>query len=186
MNPSLIDLITALQALRAQRREKHGPHYYCFSTPLWVRRAITRDYGYPDLDVCASHNKQFGTKFYTPEQNGLVQNWAKDSRKGFAWCNPPYDADGFLLDWVHKCHREVKQGCEKVICMLPLWRKYLWLDYALAHAEIRFSRKPIILFGFGPMRGSKAGNTHWSNEYETIFAIFTKNGTGRCGDWLKP
>jgi hypothetical protein len=47
---------------REQLRQQLGPDYYCFATPAWVREAITREYGYPDLDVASSHDMHFGKR----------------------------------------------------------------------------------------------------------------------------
>ena len=55
---------------RTERRTKQGPYSYCFATPLWVRRAIIRDYGYPALDVCASHGKHFGANGTAQRRTG--------------------------------------------------------------------------------------------------------------------
>ena len=169
---------------REVTRRKLGPHYYCFATPRWVREAIVRDYGFPAIDACASHGLHFGQRWYGPEQDGLRQEWAKDAKGGVVWCNPPFDARGGLDRWCAKCFREAQKGCQ-VVAMLPLWRQYAFVEFCFERAEIRFSRNPIVLYGFGPMRGRKSGNVNWTSEYETFIAVFRAGGPyGVCGDWL--
>lgn len=54
----------------------------------WVTPQHVIDYLYgpkgPDLDVCATDaTVARAPRFYTPEQNGLMQPW-----DGLWWCNP--------------------------------------------------------------------------------------------------
>ena len=63
------------QRQRDDLKDRYGVDYYCFATPSWLRATIEREYGYPALDVAASHDMQFGKRFYAPEQDGMKQNW---------------------------------------------------------------------------------------------------------------
>ena len=178
---------------RAELKEKYGADYYCFATPDWLRKTITREYGYPALDVASSHDMQFGKRFYTPKQDGMKQNWYLASKGGIVFGNPPFISslrvpipNGHLIgEWVEKAYKTSQQGRE-VLFLLPVWRKYEWFPFVVEHAEVRFSAVPVVFEGFGPMAGRTSGNTNWYSECESILAIFRKNQKGFLGEWLKP
>ena len=48
------------------------------------------------LDVCAGNDDQKCAKFFTPEQDGLSQDWSGET----LWCNPPYGRE--YPAWVKK------------------------------------------------------------------------------------
>ncbi len=102
------------------------------------------------LDVCATKENAKLPKFFTIEDNGLLQNWS-----GTCWCNPPYSKPerackdlctkkacpvrGFHLgqdrpgaiDWVKKAYWESRTGV-KIVMLLPVrtdveyFHKYIW------------------------------------------------------------
>ena len=49
------------------------------------------------LDPCASHENAKCSKYYTIEENGLLQDWGNE----VVFCNPPY-SDNLQNDWVKK------------------------------------------------------------------------------------
>ena len=68
-------------------------------------------------DVCAL---PFNTKckhFYSPDDDGLRQNWS-----GVCWMNPPFSETG---KWVEKAFRESKKGTV-VIALLPAYIDTSW------------------------------------------------------------
>lgn len=177
------DLATYQRGKAGTARATYGAEYYDYAAPPWVRKAIERRLGYPDLDVASSYGMEFGRRHYTPEQDGLKQNWYKDSGEDLVWCHPPYDTD-YLGEWVGRAWAMAQKGCV-VACMLPTWRKYTWLDdYVYPFGEVLYPTRLVVLKGFGPMKGKQCGNTNWYNEYETVFAIFRKGQRGFCGGWL--
>lgn len=161
-----------------------GPYENCYACPAWVRDVITRDFGFPGLDVSASHGMEFGERFYSPpgdpsgfKQDGLQQDWKTDCQGKVIWCNPPYHKE-VITDWVKKAWTEAQRGCV-VVCMLPLWRSHGWFsEYVKAYAEVRISGAPIILQGFGPQKGTRCGNVDSPFAYDTIIAIFRKKQQG--------
>ena len=42
----------------------------------------------PDIDLAASHENHKCSKYFTYEDNSLIQDWARSGSSG--WCNPPY------------------------------------------------------------------------------------------------
>ena len=51
------------------------------------------------LDVAASPHNAKCDRYYTPEQDGLIQSWAGET----VWCNPPYSD---IAPWVTKAWQE--------------------------------------------------------------------------------
>ena len=148
-------------------KKKYGVDAYCFATPDWLRKAIVSEIGYPALDVASSHDMHFGRKFYSPEQDGIKQDWFADSEGGIVFVNPPYIAtdrfpvpNGYTLDkWVEKSFATSQAGCI-VISVLPFWRKYDWCNLVIEYAEFRLSSIPIVFEGFGPMAASNVATRY--------------------------
>ncbi len=74
-----------------------------------------------DLDPCASHQNAKCPKYFTQEDNGLLQNW-----EGKVFMNPPYGRS--IGKWVKKAYEH--NGL--VVCLLPARTdtKY-WHDYVM-------------------------------------------------------
>jgi phage N-6-adenine-methyltransferase len=83
-----------------------------------------------DLDVCALPENAKCEKYYTPEQDGLSQEW-----NGVCWCNPPYGRE--IGKWLRKA---AKSGTT-VVMLLPARTDTKWFhDYILHRAEVRYLR----------------------------------------------
>ena len=50
-----------------------------------------------DIDVCALPENAKCKRFYTPDDDGLLQPW-----KGTCWLNPPYGRKGKICRWIEK------------------------------------------------------------------------------------
>jgi phage N-6-adenine-methyltransferase len=85
------------------------------------------------IDVCALPENAKCERYYTPEQDGLQQDWSTE----VVWCNPPYGRA--IKTWVRKAYEASKAGAT-VVCLLPSktgprW----WQDYVkLYAAEIHY------------------------------------------------
>ena len=74
-----------------------------------------------DIDVCATKENSKCEKYYTPEMDGLKQEW-----KGVCWCNPPYGRE--IGKWVEKAY---KSNC-MVVMLLPARTDTKWFhDYCM-------------------------------------------------------
>lgn len=82
------------------------------------------------VDVCAVRENAKCARFFSPEVDGLKQEWT-----GIAWCNPPYGRE--IGKWV-------KKACESsctTVALLPARTDTKWFhEYILGKAEIRFVR----------------------------------------------
>ena len=56
-----------------------------------------------DVDVCALPTNAKVDKYYTPEQDGLIQKW-----EGSCWMNPPYGRE--IGKWVQKAYESALGG----------------------------------------------------------------------------
>ena len=65
-----------------------------------------------ELDVCAVPSTSKCNKYFTPEIDGLKQNW-----KGNCWMNPPYGRE--QIKWVNKAWEETKKHGSNVMCLIP-------------------------------------------------------------------
>jgi phage N-6-adenine-methyltransferase len=63
-----------------------------------------------DAAACAENAKV--ERFYDYQSNGLAQPW-KGER---VWCNPPFS---YIRSWVEKAWREMADGCECVVMLVP-------------------------------------------------------------------
>lgn len=86
-----------------------------------------------DLDVCALPENAKCPRYFTPEDDGLRQEW-----RGVCWMNPPYGRE--IGKWVKKAYESGLEGAT-VVCLVPArvdtrW----WHDYCMKAAEVRFVR----------------------------------------------
>lgn len=103
-----------------------------WETPQDFFRALDSEYHF-DTDVCATPQNAKCRNYYTPEMNGLIQNWT-----GVCWCNPPYGRK--IGDWVRKASESAGAGAT-VVMLLPARTDTKWFHkYIYGRAEIRFVR----------------------------------------------
>jgi phage N-6-adenine-methyltransferase len=82
------------------------------------------------LDACALPENAKCARYFTPDQNGLQQDWGHE----VVWLNPPYGRQ--IGAWMQKAYESSKAGAT-VVCLVPSktgprW----WHQYVLPYAEI--------------------------------------------------
>ena len=87
-----------------------------------------------ETDVCAIPDNAKCPTYFTPEMNGLAQEW-----NGTCWMNPPYGRG--IGAWVEKARLSADENGATVVCLLPArvdtrW----WHDHCAKAAEIHFVR----------------------------------------------
>lgn len=104
-----------------------------WETPQEFFDKLNKEFNFT-LDAAAIKENTKCKRFYSPEDNGLLQPWY-----GTVWCNPPYCRQ--TGQWVKKAHDEsIQNGCTVVI-LLPSRTDVSWFhDYIIGNAEIRFIR----------------------------------------------
>lgn len=86
------------------------------------------------LDPCCWPESAKCPKFYTPRENGLVQDWQGER----VFCNPPYGRQ--ISEWVMKCYHEGNKPGTLVVLLIPVrtcTRYFHQYIYKIAH-DIRF------------------------------------------------
>lgn len=87
------------------------------------------------LDPCASEDNAKCKKYFTEEDNGLIQNWGGQR----VFCNPPYGRE--ISKWVRKCSEESKKPNTLCVMLIPARTDTSYFhDYIYNKAEIRFIR----------------------------------------------
>lgn len=103
-----------------------------WETPQDFFRALDSEYHF-DTDVCALPENAKCRNYYTPEMDGLNQDWI-----GVCWCNPPYGRK--IGDWVRKASESADTGAT-VVMLLPARTDTKWFhNFIYGKAEIRFIR----------------------------------------------
>lgn len=108
--------------------------HFSHKTDLWATPQdffddLNREFHF-ETDVCALPDNAKCEKFYTPEQDGLKQEWT-----GVCWCNPPYGRQ--IAKWVEKAAK----SDATVVMLVPARTDTAWFhDWILPCAEVRFVR----------------------------------------------
>lgn len=98
-----------------------------WETPQDFFDDLNREFGF-EVDVCALPSNAKCKKFFSPSDDGLVQEW-----KGVCWCNPPYGRE--IGKWVKKAY----ESNATTVLLLPARTDTKWFhDYIYGKAEIRF------------------------------------------------
>ena len=83
-----------------------------------------------ETDVCATADNAKCARYFTPEMDGLKQEWT-----GVCWCNPPYGRK--IGQWVKKA----AESNATVVMLIHARTDTAWFhDYIYGKAEIRFVR----------------------------------------------
>ena len=86
-----------------------------------------------ETDVCALPDNAKCETFYTPDKDGLAQDW-----RGTCWMNPPYGRE--IAAWVQKAYRSAKENGATVVCLLPARVDTRWWHDYCANGEVFFVR----------------------------------------------
>jgi phage N-6-adenine-methyltransferase len=82
------------------------------------------------LDACAIASNAKCDRYFSPEQDGLQQEWS-----GIVWCNPPYSMVG---RWIAKAYEASKAGATVVCLVYASVDTRWWQAYVEPCAEYRF------------------------------------------------
>lgn len=115
-----------------------------WATPQKFYDKMNAQYNFT-LDVCAIPENAKCSNFFTPEIDGLKQDWT-----GTCWMNPPYGRG--IIKWVKKAYDEalVKKSCV-IVALLPARTDTIWFHsyiYKKENVEIEFI-KGRLKFGDG-------------------------------------
>ena len=102
-----------------------------WTTPKYLYDELDKEFNFT-LDPCCTKKSAKCDKYYTEEDDGLIQDWSND----IVFMNPPYGRE--IKYWIKKAYEESLRGV-KVVCLIPARTdtRYWW-DYIFPYAEIRF------------------------------------------------
>jgi phage N-6-adenine-methyltransferase len=124
-----------------------------WSTPQNFFDLLNEEFNFT-IDVCAIPENAKCEKFFTPEINGLKQEW-----KGVCWCNPPYGRE--IGKWVEKAYIASTLGAT-VVMLLPARTDTKWFhEYIYNKAEIRFVKGRL-----------KFGNSKTAAPFPSMVVVF--------------
>lgn len=114
-----------------------------WETPTKIFEQISKQYNFT-LDPCCEKHTAKCPKFYTEQENGLLQNWNGET----VFVNPPYSRGNIDL-WMKKCYEESLKGIT-IVALIPVstsakwWHKYVWnkADIQFFKGRIRFVGAP--------------------------------------------
>lgn len=84
---------------------------HTWETPAELFTVLDREFGF-ELDVCALPETAKCRRYFTPEIDGLAQQW-----HGSCYMNPPYGRG--IGAWVKKAYESAASGAATVVCLVP-------------------------------------------------------------------
>lgn len=104
-----------------------------WSTPQSFFDELDKEFNFT-LDPCADELNHKCKKYFTEEQDGLIQDWSGET----VFCNPPYGNKETGL-WTKKCYEESLKPNTTVVLLIPARTdRKSFHDYIYGKAEIRF------------------------------------------------
>lgn len=104
-----------------------------WETPDYIYNQLNAEFGFT-LDPCCTQDTAKCGKFFIPDDDGLMQDWAGH----VAFVNPPYSR-GNIDKWVKKCYEESLKPRTLVVALLPVSTSSAWFhDWVWKKAELRF------------------------------------------------
>lgn len=99
-----------------------------WATPQYLFDKLNNEFHF-NLDVCAIVDNTKCEKFFTPEIDGLKQEW-----NGICWMNPPYGRE--ISKWMEKAYTESLKG-NTIVCLVPSRTDTKWWHDFCMKGEIR-------------------------------------------------
>lgn len=84
------------------------------------------------LDACALPENHKCEKYFTPDVNGLTQDWSGN----VVWLNPPYGKE--MVGWLKKALSETSKGVVTVALIPARTNTKWWREVCLKAREIKF------------------------------------------------
>lgn len=131
-----------------------------WATPQYFFDKLNEEFQFT-LDPCADEFNHKCDKYFTIEQDGLLQSWANET----VFCNPPYGRE--IGKWVKKASDENRLHNITVVMLIPArtdtkyFHEYI---YQKSNVEIRFLKGRL-----------KFGDAKNAAPFPSMVVIFRKN-----------
>ena len=105
-----------------------------WETPQYFYDELNKEFDF-NLDPCALPENAKCAKYFTPEDDGLKQDWGGYN----VFCNPPYGRN--IIQWCKKCYEESKKPNTVVVMLVHARTDTKWFhEWVYGKAELRFVR----------------------------------------------
>jgi site-specific DNA-methyltransferase (adenine-specific) len=123
------------------------------------------------LDVCAHEDNYKVDNYFSPEDDGLSQDWSENT----CFCNPPYGR-GVIDEWMAKCWKEAHNGT-RIVCLIPGRIDTKWFHtyvYNQPNVQIRYVKGRLKYEIDGePSKNAAA--------FPSLIVIYNGNGKSEAG-----
>ena len=126
-----------------------------WATPLDFFIKLNEEFNF-ETDVCGIESNAKCKKFFTPEMDGLKQEWT-----GVCWMNPPYGRG--IGEWIKKAYESSLNGAT-VVCLIPSRTDTKWWHDYCMKGEVRLVKGRL-----------KFGDSKNSAPFPSAVVIFSKN-----------
>lgn len=99
-------------------------------TPFDAFNALDAKYNFT-LDPCCTEENAKCEKYYTKDDNGLIQSWEGER----VFMNPPYGRE--ISEWIKKAYHEARKGA-LVVCLIPSRTDTIWWHKYCMRGKIIF------------------------------------------------
>jgi len=107
-----------------------------WETPKYFFDLLNEIFGFT-LDAAASHSNHKCDKYYTIQEDGILQDWEGET----AFCNPPFNE---ISMWVKKCYSEGQKKDTTVVMICPVRSDTdYWHEYIMKAHEVWFVNKRV-------------------------------------------
>ncbi len=103
-----------------------------WATPQWLFDALHREFAFT-LDPCATRENAKCPRFFTRDDDGLLQNWGDE----VVFMNPPYGA--MISRWMWKAYDSARKGAT-IVCLVPARTDTGWWHRYAMRGEVRLLR----------------------------------------------
>jgi len=103
-----------------------------WETPRDLFDKLNEEFNF-ELDVCATSENAKCKKYYSPEEDGLKEEW-----KGLCWMNPPYGRE--IGKWIKKAYESALAGAT-VVCLVPARTDTAWWLFVEISSTLRKKNK---------------------------------------------
>lgn len=122
-----------VHAVKTTQKALLSSQNMCWCTPQDFFDKLNEEFNF-FIDVAATDKSAKCRLYYTPEKNGLIQDW---NCGGAVFCNPPYGRE--IKMWVKKAYDESMKIKHPIVLLLPARTDTNWFhDYIYRKAEIYF------------------------------------------------
>ena len=147
-----------------------------WATPQALFEKLDAEFNF-ELDVCAIPENKKCDRFFSPEQNGLTQEWSTPKKCLYAiWMNPPYGLE--IERWMKKAYETSLRGYTVVALIPNRSNAPWWHDYVMKASEIRFIKHKV------SFEGEAEGVPFWGS----VIVVFDHCGfsTPRVSTYFQP